>query len=374
MWEMVADGVSPLNRLADGAANLMIDAADGDPCVSLGLITTLYFKQGHTTQTKWRLDECFVRFRKEFQREIKWLLHKTVRKITPNNFASSRRQILSSRPNEQFIWSIGSGSSPENALHRLFVMNTTEALEDVDRSCLKMVLPWTILLEPKGVERYENWLKYLCEQVHAEHGYGGLAIVLPHEGRYFPLEYQLARQYIGLMVDPIPHIESLRLLEHIKGVSWYTVVGTRFVKRLGGNDGLRRQLSGNNDVVFQPYSHGLIIRAGDLPALDDEKALANYTDVNRVLKPIRLQDTGCLHPFPVQGGGFNEESTAQWYARFDEEPVPVLNGGDHCTHTGYWFSNASVRSQRLFKKGEVMATFGHLAAQRTRWFWLGEAV
>ncbi|MDB6145650.1 MAG: hypothetical protein JWP80_4694 [Pseudomonas sp.] len=373
MWEMVSDGVSPLNRLADRAANMMINATDGDPLVRLGLITTLYFKQGHTAEIKRRIDECFVRFRKDFRREINWLLHKSLRKITSGNFATSRRQILASRPNEQFIWSIGSGSTQDTALYRLFVMNTTEALEEVDRSCLKMVLPWTILLEPKGVERYENWIKYLCDQVQAEHGFGGLATILPHDGCYFPLEYQLARQYIGLMVDPIPHIESLRLLNHIKGVNWYTVVGARLIERLGGSDAVRRQLSGNGDVVFQHYDNGLIIRAGDLPALDDERALANYVDVNRVLKPIRLQDTGCLHPFPVLGGGFSEEFTAQWYARFDETPKPVLNGGDLCTHTGYWFTNARARSQRLFKKGELMTTFFHLTAQQTHWFWVGEA-
>lgn len=373
MSEIVSDCVSPLNRLADQAVHLTVDSDEGEPAVRLGLITTLYFKQGHTALTKRRVDDCFVRFRKEFKTELKWLLHKTLRKMTPSGFASSRRQVLASSPDEQFIWSIGSGTPQGIATYRLFVMNTTRALRDIDRSCLKMVLPWSILLEPDGVQRYERWLKYLCDQVHAEHGFGGLAAIFPHEGkRYFPLEYQLARQYIGLMVDPLPHVDSLRLLDHIKGVSWYTVVGERFVKQLGGNDALRQQLSGCADVVFHGYDNGLIIRAGDLPVLDDADALASYVDVNKVLKPIRVQDTGCLHPFPVQGGGFSEASTAQWYARFDEKPKPALNPGDRCTHTGYWFSNAKARSQRLFITGEIMPAFAHLQAQRTHWFWVGE--
>ncbi|MDB5980551.1 MAG: hypothetical protein JWQ69_1566 [Pseudomonas sp.] len=375
MSEVVADDVSSLNRLAHQAADLTINSEHGDPAVRLGLITTLYFKQGHTAHIKQRLEECFVRFRDEFKRELKWLLHKTERKLTLNSFTSSRRQVLGSSPDEQFIWSIGSGASQEIALYRMFVMNTTQALEEVDRSCLKMVLPWSILLEPEGVQRYEGWLKYLCEQVQAEHGFGGLAAILPHDGkRYFPLEYQLARQYIGLMVDPIPHIESLRLLDHIKGVGWYTVLGERFVDQLGGNDGLREQLSDCDGVVFQQYENGLIIRAGSLPVLDDEERLANYFEVNKVLKPIRIKDTGCLHPFPVQGGGFCETSTAQWYARFDEKPKPVLNAGDRCSHSGYWFSNARARSQRLFSKGDIMPAFAHLHAQRTHWFWMGEEV
>jgi hypothetical protein len=143
MSEVVADDVSSLNRLAHQAADLTINSEHGDPAVRLGLITTLYFKQGHTAHIKQRLEECFVRFRDEFKRELKWLLHKTERKLTLSSFASSRRQVLGSTPDEQFIWSIGSGAPQDIALYRLFVMNTTQALEEVDRSCLKMVLPWS---------------------------------------------------------------------------------------------------------------------------------------------------------------------------------------------------------------------------------------
>lgn len=375
MSEVVADDLSYVNKLARQARELTLNSEDGNPTVRLGLITTLYFKQGHTAYIKQRLEACFVRFREEFKRELKWLLHKTERKLTLSSFGSSRRQVVNSSTDEQFIWSIGSRASQDIALYRMFTMNTTQALEEVDRSCLKMVLPWSILLEPDGVQRYEDWLKYLCDQVQAEHGFGGLAAILPHDGkRYFPLEYQLARQYIGLVVDPIPHIESLRLLDSIKGVAWYTVLGERFVEQLGGNDALREQLSNCDGVVFQPYENGLIIRTGSLPVLDDEARLADYFEVNKVLKPIRIKDTGCLHPCPVQGAGFCETSTAQWYARFDEKPKPVLNAGDRCSHTGYWFSNARARSQRLFSKGDIMPAFAQVSAQRTHWFWIGKEV
>lgn len=375
MSEVVADEVSLLNKLAHQAADMTINSEHGEPAVRLGLITTLYFKQGHTAHIKQRLEACFVRFREEFKRELKWLLHKTERKLTLSSFASSRRRVVNSSSDEQFIWSIGSGASKDIALYRMFTMNTTQALEEVDRSCLKMVLPWSILLEPNGAQRYEDWLKFLCDQVQAEHGFGGLAAVLPHDGkRYFPLEFQLARQYIGLMVDPIPHIESLRMLDSIKGVAWYTILGEHFVEKLGGNDVLREQLSTCDGVVFQQYERGLIIRTGSLPVLDDEERMADYFMVNKVLKPIRIKDTGCLHPFPVQGGGFCETSTAQWYARFDDKPKPVLNAGDRCSHTGYWFSNARVRSQRLFSKGDIMPAFAQVQAQRTHWFWIGKEV
>jgi hypothetical protein len=371
MSEIVSDDISPLSRLRIQAANLVINSAEGDPIVRPGLITTLYFRHGHTRETKQRVDECFVWFRQQFKAELKWQFYKHVRKMTLSSFAGCRRKILDSSPDEQFIWSIGSGTRQEVAEYQLFVMNTPRNQADIDRSCLKMVLPLSILLEPEGAQRYERWLKYLCDQVHAEHGYGGLACVLPYEGHhYFPLEYQLAQEYTGLMVGPLPHIESLRLLDHIKGVSWYTIMGGRFVTQLGGSDVLRRQLSRCRDVVFHTYDDGLIIRAGALPELGSEGEMppAAYVAVNRALKPVRVQDTGCLHPYPIRGC-FSEASTALWYARFDEKPKPALSAGDACTHAGYWFSNAAAGSRRLFTKDEMMPTFPNREAGRVQWFW-----
>lgn len=63
MSEIVSDDVSPLGRLRYQAASLAINSAEGDPIVRLGLITTLYFRHGHTLETKQRIDECFVWFR-----------------------------------------------------------------------------------------------------------------------------------------------------------------------------------------------------------------------------------------------------------------------------------------------------------------------
>lgn len=338
MSEITLDSVSALNGLRRQAANMAIDSADGEPIVRLGLITTLYFKNGHTLETKKRVDECFRWFRSQFKAELKWQFYKHLRPINYSSFGYCRRSVLQSSPDEQFIWSLASGTQQEVAEYRMFVMNTTQALADIDRSCLKMVLPWTILLEPRGAQLYESWLTCLCDEVQAEHGYGGLACTLPYDGQhYFPLEYRLAQKYIGLMVDPLPHIESLRLLDHIKGVNWYTVVGSRFVDQLGGSDALRRELSNRSDVVFQTYDDGLIIRAGNLPELGGpgEEPPAAYIEVNRALKPIRIQDTGCLHPYPVQGGGFSGESSALWYARFDEKPMPPIKVDSHCAYTGY---------------------------------------
>ena len=358
-----------LKRQAD---HLAIDSGKGVPLVRPGLITTLYFKLGHTPEIRGRIVDCFTRFYEAFRPVLQWQRSRHMRPLTPSTFAAGRRRALSMAADESFQWSLASRPESEVALYRLFVMSMAEGQAELDRSCLKMVLPWTFLCEPDGVQRYEQWIRYLCGQVRAEHGFGGLACILPCEGQhYLSLEYPLTCQYRGLMVDPCPQVESLRLLNHIKGVSWYTVLGTHFVRRLGGSDQLRRRLSPCRDIVFHSYGGGLIIRAGLAPQLLDQAQTlpAAYALINKSIKPVRLQDESCLHPYNAFGSGFSEPGVYDWYARFDEKPKPPLDGGSRCTHSGYWFSNAMAGSRRYFSKGEVMLAFDPARPERTRWFW-----
>lgn len=371
MPDSSGDRAQSLARLAGEAQQINVDAPSGVPVVRLGLVTTLYFRQGHTLEVKKRVEACFAKFYAAFKPVLRWQLYKRMRRLTPAGFASCRRQVLQSCEADQFVWSVASATQAEVATHSLFVMNTSSSQADNDRSCLKMVLPWSYLGEPDGLNNYEGWIRYLSSQVHAEHGFGGLACILPSDGHhYLPWEYRLAQRYIGLMVDPGPHIESLRLLDRIKGVSWYTVLGERFVRRLGGSDRMRGKLSRYSDVVFRTYEHGLLIRAGLVPELGEagEEPAEAYVAVNRLIKPVRLQDTGNLHPYLAPGLGFTEQTTAQWYARFDEKPVPPLDAGKPCTKAGYWFSSAQIRSRRFFREGEIMPAFDHIKGKRTQWF------
>lgn len=372
MSQPAFDPVKALARLERQAERIAVDAAQGLPVVRLGLITTLYFKQGHALETRQRIAACFTRFHEAFRPQLKWQLYKRMRRLAGSGFASCRRQVLQSSADGPLIWSLASATQAEVATHSLFVMGTSQSQADNDRSCLKMVLPWTYLTQPDGLKHYEGWIRYLSSQVRAEHGFGGLACILPCDGHhYLPWEFRLAQQYPGLMVDPGPHIESLRLLERIKGVSWYTVLGDAFVRRLGGSDELRGKLSQHSDILFQPYERGLLIRAGAVPQLGEEgvASLRPYVAVNQLVKPIRLQDTGNLHPYLAPGLGFTEETTALWYARFDEKPTPPVDAGQPCSKSGYWFSSAQVRSRRLFTQGEIMPAFEHIKGKRTQWFW-----
>lgn len=370
--------MTALEKLAERAPDLAFELPDGTPVVKLGLIATLYFKEGYTLDTKRKIDECFARFYDEFQPHLKRMVFRRPKKLTQASFAKARQQMLETEPNEQFSWFLGSAPiATEADAYSLSMMNSFEIHGDKKRSYLKLIFPWSVLSESDGPKRYQEWLVYLCSQVKAEHGYGGLSSILPYDyDSYMPIEYQLAQQYSGLEVDTFAYASTLELIDHIKGVNWFTVLGNTFVERLGGEDIIRQQLSGRDDVHIRPYDHGLIIQAGEYPELGarEEGLPTAYVAVNKVVRPVRIPNPDQLHSYSPYGDCFDMESTARWYARFDQEDsvpaTPVrIEAGQPCTRAGYWFSPAQANSRRHFTQGEIMPEFKDSPWGATIWYW-----
>ncbi|WP_445261201.1 type VI immunity family protein [Pseudomonas sp. RA_35y_Pfl2_P32] len=78
------------------------------------------------------------------------------------------------------------------------------------------------------------------------------------------------------------------------------------------------------------------MRAGELPELGkkSEPLPAAYVAVNSVIKTLRIPNPDPLHTYLPYGDGFEEDSTARWYARFDQEDNPLkaparLEAGHH---------------------------------------------
>ena len=370
--------MNALEKLTKHAADLAFELPDGTPVVKLGLIATLYFKEGYTAESKQRVAECFERFYKEFAPHLKGQYFGRYKKLTPSNFGKSCSHILATGPNEDVEWLLSSASTAlEAAEYSISTLNSFEVHGDKVRSYLKLVMPWSFLSEPSGLERYQEWLVYLCNKVKAEHGYGGLSSILPFDYHsYMPTEFQLAQQYTGLEVDSMAHISTLKLIEHIKGINWFTVLGNTFTERLGGEDAIRHALNGHGDVEVQTYDQGLIIRAGEYPELGakDDGLPAAYVAVNRVARPVRIPNPDQLHSYSPYGDCFDMESTARWYSRFDQkDSAPTsparIEAGKRCPQTGYWFSPAQQNSRRYFTQGEIMPEFKDSPWGATIWYW-----
>lgn len=370
-----------IENLVERAPDLAFEMPDGTPVVKLGLVVTLYFKEGYSLEIKRKIDEIFERFYEVFQPYLKTMVYRRFKKINEASFQKARQEILETDPNDNFSWFLGSAlRASEAGDYSLSMVNTYEIHGDKERSLLKLTLPWSILKNSDGQESYNNWLIYLCNQVKADHGLGGLSSILPYDYHsYMPTEYGLAQKFSGLEVSSTAHISTLELIDYIKGVNWYTILGNTFVERLGGESALRHALSGRSDIEILTYNNGLIIRAGEYPelgALEDGLPGA-YVAVNKVIKPVRIPNPDQLHSYSPYGNCFEKDSTDRWYARFDQEDMaPVIpervEAGQPCTKTGYWFTPAQKNSRRHFQVGEIMPNFSGSTWGATLWYWSAE--
>lgn len=336
-----------LKKLEQQASDLSLESSDGTEVVRLGLIATLYFKNGYTSHTKQKIAACFTRFHEEFKPHLNGMVYQRRVKLNNLNFNNIRDKMLKTDPNEEFSWFLGSASDSSHAdKYSLSTLNSFEMHGDHVRSYIKLVLPWEILRQPDGLDTYQNWLSYLCNELEVEHGYGGFSCALPYDYHsHTPTEYELALKYSGLEVDSSPYSFTLKLLEHIKGVNWYTVIGKDFVARLGGESTVRLELSGRAGTQVFSYNNGLIIRAGEFPDLGEttEGLPAAYVEVNKVLKVLRIPQPDQLHCYSPYGNCFEQEETDRWYKRFDignsKAPSKVY-AHKPCSTPGFWYTPA----------------------------------
>lgn len=108
-------------------------------------------------------------------------------------------------------------------------------------SYVKIVLPWQLLATSEGEQQFKDWMHYLCETLDIDHGYAGLSLNLSYDYHPFqPYEFQMAQRYSGLMVDTAPYLDRTELRGGIKGVNWLTLLGPRYIEKLGGMAALKQ--------------------------------------------------------------------------------------------------------------------------------------
>jgi TseV toxin immunity protein TsiV len=104
------------------------------------------------------------------------------------------------------------------------------------------------------------------------------------------------------------------LLPLIKRVNWLTLVCDKSLARLGGRDGVQRQLADDAEIAGHALQHGLLIRAGDAPQLGNAAArdfIPAYGRVAKVVRPARIDTIDWL------GTAFTEETVNEWLNAFD---------------------------------------------------------
>ncbi|ELD0410841.1 DUF3396 domain-containing protein, partial [Escherichia coli] len=225
-----------LNYIEKWLPEASLKYKDGSPAVNLGLIITVFFKDGHTPEVRRRMVECVDRFYGEFKSYLKKTLPgKKWTTITEKNYAKQKQEILDSTPEEILDCVLSSATesylAPE---YSIVIVGERIYHNDNDRSVIKLTLPLSLLKEADGKKRYESWLMWLCDTFSVESGYAGLSFALPYaRERMFPYEFALAQRFSGVMVDSLGTLEGDGAVIGLKGACWYTILGTPWLEKLG---------------------------------------------------------------------------------------------------------------------------------------------
>lgn len=298
---------------------------DGSPAVKLGLIITVFFKNGHTAEVRRKMVECVDRYYTEFKTYLKKTMGSRWGNITEKSYARDRQAVLDSTPEEIFSWYLGSADTDYHAPeYEILIMGKRIFHNENDRSVIKLTLPFSLLKEPDGKQRYQEWLMTLCNTFEVESGYAGLSFVLPYAfERMFPYEYRLAQRFPGVMVDSIGTLEGMGAAVSLKGPCWYTILGKPWLEKLGGTEKLMYRLAKTPEIEFLSYNNGIVLKAGKLPPglgeTRSEELPPLLVKVNQMIKPVRFNGTRSLHFYSeYKDFQFDNESTMKWYRRFDE--------------------------------------------------------
>lgn len=197
--------------------------------------------------------------------------------------------------------------------------------EDVHKplSYLRFYLPVEELSSDNALE--SSLLLPLCNLLRPLHGYFGLGLQSCHDHEdYQHVEYELAQEFRA--IDVGHSIVGNNLFRTgFKSVNWYTILDQQWIDKLGGADAIRIQLP-DERIALLPYSHGLVIRAGEWPELGwiEKTSYPDlYVKVNEVLKPVRVPKLQGLHYGSVAGEiRFDERTSNEWVRRFDDPPLP----------------------------------------------------
>jgi hypothetical protein len=385
-----------LQRLQQYQDELTWTYGNNDSVITrLGLTASFFFEHGSTVEVRAKVIECFDYFYAQFGEHLngKQFAESKFTKMTAAHYQKYRQKALEiTEPNDVLAWVISSEASQDDSpAYCMKCLTERHGREKFgEKSFLKFTLPAEILFMEGGKDNYHRLVQLICNALKPFHGYGGFSLALPYAfHRYMPIEYDLAQRFIGLDVDSASFSSGgFELKEHIKVANWYTILSDAFVTQLGGEQAIRQQLSEWTEIDVQAYQGGLIIRAGEYPDLGapEDGAPTPYVVINRLVRPIRSPEPGSLHYHMEGVNSFDKANTSNWYARFDNIPLPtehiasdVITATDPqkmrceatqpCPQSGYWHTPAKPNSRALFTQGGVMPDFPDSNYGATIWYW-----
>lgn len=333
-----------LQEVAAHIDALEIKATNGVTIGRIGIKIMLKFERQTDIQQRENLMQIVNRFRAWVGPEkFGWWASSVTGKVhleRKKKFDAEALFAKGRNPNREFDVAMTSVEDPdmeaekvgENAQRFMIHFFTREMEKHLGYLEMHVPLPW--VLEQASDKKLMAWLHDCCELLQPIHGTLGLAVLLPTERMFNRHERyaQAIRPYLvampGLQCDTPSG--SGPFGDGIFTVNWLTVVHDQWLEKLGGRRAV--QSACVPPLKAHPWTHGLIIQAGDDPGLGDpaqpEFGLPAYFAAARLLRPIRVTRGSDLVISPPLAGASPDWLTdgQHWLERFDRPYIGTPAG------------------------------------------------
>jgi hypothetical protein len=277
----------------------------GRTVIDVGLMATLYFKNGHSLERRQAVAACFEEFFGMAGDRLRWVIPKGLRQ-SDSSLEQAAAALIADLSSEgfdeddtwEFNWHAGEAiDSASSLMIQGFGCQAWKSAPPHNKlSHLSVMFPLTYFSDrPFGLPTLlARWAGRLAPL----HGYGGIGLAYSPDHfvayRYGSQIIGFGMRFPGLELDyPIHH--AICCKEGIKGGNWLTVLSAELVDKLGGVEQLAATLG--EPFVFTDYSGGVLIRAGSVPELGDRNRQIDtptYAKLAKALKPIRVRIHGTV--------------------------------------------------------------------------------
>ena len=284
------------------------------------LAVTLYFR-GPVADYAEGVVACLEAFLADWSQQLTWYADEDLGRFRPATAKRLRRPVERLRnrakPMPFYAWTVSAGPSYESP-SALSFQSYVHGDDSGSLSFIRASFPPEAYAGATGAGRFVELVGQWAVRLPLFHGYGGLALNQSESDRQMRswILPAISRRFPGFEIDDCGGT-VLRGQEAIKGVNWLTLVGDRFLQRVGGIESLRSELGPAIETLPIP-GRGVLFRIGEGPQTGDlqlGERLPLYRELSRVLGPLRMTEHPALGP--AECGSFGAEGTALWLRRFD---------------------------------------------------------
>ncbi|AKT37889.1 type VI immunity family protein [Chondromyces crocatus] len=303
----------------------------GREMLAVGLFATVYFKEPWKREVREIIAGFAENYMRRWASQLRWALNPKTDCMQPFAHTEGARptQFAVIDDEESALSIMGYGATYARGASAFHVHALADASTSPDAlGFLRFGYP---LVPVPGV-RFDlpDVLLKLCRKLKPVSGYAGVGVIpCPDRGdaqRWEGILVDLAQRFPGLEMEyPVEH--SIYLAEGrdgkggIKGVNWLTAISDVWLDELGGAAAVAADLRDLDPrYILHRYDGGLLIQAGDRPALGDTERDAwpdLYVKLARYLKPIRITRHSAFGS-GGRGWAFGPQEVRAWLARFDE--------------------------------------------------------